>query len=163
MDGIEVYLGLSIEYIQFGFKLYKLYLFLFIVCIRGGCIRSGEVEGRLLDDIFVDLQKFTLNVLSFQLIEVMWRVLLNLYGIIIFYDVRRDGILVYIQSFLILGQLVIIFIDYGLSLGISYLYVIIVRNRKGSVESLLVIVIIYFFFLVGLSLFVLKFLFFILI
>lgn len=40
----------------------------------------------------------------------------------------------------------IIFIDYGLSLGISYLYVIIVRNRKGSVESLLVIVIIYFFF-----------------
>lgn len=57
----------------------------------------------------------------------------------------------------------IIFIDYGLSLGISYLYVIIVRNRKGSVESLLVIVIIYFFLLVGLSLFVLKFLFFILI
>lgn len=57
----------------------------------------------------------------------------------------------------------IIFIDYGLSLGISYLYVIIVRNRKGSVESLLVIVMIYFFFLVGLSLFVLKFLFFILI
>lgn len=57
----------------------------------------------------------------------------------------------------------IIIIDYGLSLGISYLYVIIVRNRKGSVESLLVIVIIYFFFLVGLSLFVLKFLFFILI
>lgn len=57
----------------------------------------------------------------------------------------------------------IIFVDYGLSLGISYLYVIIVRNRKGSVESLLVIVIIYFFLLVGLSLFVLKFLFFILI
>lgn len=57
----------------------------------------------------------------------------------------------------------IIFIDYGLSLGISYLYVIIVRNWKGSVESLLVIVIIYFFLLVGLSLFVLKFLFFILI
>lgn len=57
----------------------------------------------------------------------------------------------------------IIFIDYGLSLGISYLYVIIVRNRKGSVESILVIVIIYFFLLVGLSLFVLKFLFFILI
>lgn len=57
----------------------------------------------------------------------------------------------------------IIFIDYGLSLGISYLYVIIVRNRKGSVESLLVIVIIYFFLLVGLSLFVLKLLFFILI
>lgn len=57
----------------------------------------------------------------------------------------------------------IIFIDYGLSLGISYLYVIIVRNRKGSVESLLGIVIIYFFLLVGLSLFVLKFLFFILI
>lgn len=135
MDGTEVYSGLSTEHTQIGLKPYKLYSFSLIACTRGGCTRSGEVEGRPLDDIPADLQKPTLNVLSSQSIEVMWRAPLNPHGIITSYDVRRDGALVYTQSLSISGQLVTTFTDYGLSPGTSYSYVIIARNRKGSVES----------------------------
>lgn len=135
MDGTEVYSGLSTEHTQLGLKPYKLYSFSLIACTRGGCTRSGEVEGRPLDDIPADLQKPTLNVLSSQSIEVMWRAPLNPHGIITSYDVRRDGALVYTQSLSISGQLVTTFTDYGLSPGTSYSYVIIARNRKGSVES----------------------------
>ncbi|XP_062584554.1 usherin-like isoform X1 [Saccostrea cucullata] len=135
MDGSSVYSGLNTEHTQSGLTPYKLYSFSLTVCTRGGCTESGEVSGRPLDDVPTSLQKPTLNVLSSQSIEVMWKAPLNPHGIITSYDVRRDGALIYTQSLSISGNLVTTFTDYGLSPGTSYSYVVIARNRKGSVES----------------------------
>lgn len=135
MDSSVVYSGVNTEHIQIGLTPYKLYSFSLTACTRGGCTKSGEVSGRPLDDVPTGLEKPKLNVLSSQSVEVMWKAPLSPHGIITSYDVRRDGSLIYTQSLSISGQLVTTFTDYGLSPGTSYSYVVIARNRKGSVES----------------------------
>ncbi|XP_060070524.1 usherin-like [Ylistrum balloti] len=136
MDNIVIYSGLETVHIQTGLTPYTEYSFVLTACTSGGCTDSGEVKGRPDDDIPLGLNAPVLKVISSKSIEVTWGPPQFPNGIISSYDLRRDGELIYTESISVTGLLRTSFVDYNLEPGTEYSYVIIARNRKGSVESL---------------------------
>ncbi|XP_021347323.1 usherin-like [Mizuhopecten yessoensis] len=136
MDNAVIYSGIATVYIQTGLTPYTEYSFVLTACTTGGCTDSGEVKGRPDDDIPLGLNAPILNVISSKSIEVTWGPPQYPNGIISSYDLRRDGELIYTESISVTGSLRTSYVDYNLEPGTEYSYIIIARNRKGSVDSL---------------------------
>ena len=135
MDNSEVYRGAMLSYVKTNLIPYHEYSFYLRACTSGGCTDSGEIKGRPNDDVPMEMHLPILNVLSSRSIEVTWQAPIYPNGIIHSYDVRRDGKLVYTESLSGSGILKTSFVDYDLTPGTIYEYVVIARNNKGNVES----------------------------
>ena len=135
MDGTVVYEGMALQYTVKGLVPFRDYTFKLTACTSGGCTDSGEVTGKPQDDIPQGLAPPVLNVMSATTIEVTWKQPDAPNGIITSYDVRRDNRLVYTESVSVSGTLRTTYTDYNLQPGMEYAYVVVARNRKGTVES----------------------------
>ncbi|XP_052767673.1 usherin-like isoform X2 [Mya arenaria] len=135
-DGLVVYEGMDLQYTVTGLVPFRDYTFKLTACTTGGCTDSGEVTGSPQDDVPQGMAPPILNVMSSSAIEVTWKEPDFPNGEITSYDVRRNDRLVYTESVSISGTLRTTYTDYNLNPGMEYAYVVVARNRKGSVESL---------------------------
>ena len=135
MNGVVLYEGLSMEYVATNLIPFTDYTFKLTACTKGGCTDSGEVVGKPEDDKPRSMRSPILKVMSSRSIEVSWQPPEYPNGIITSYDIRRDGRLIYTESISVTGSLRTTYTDYNLDPGMEYAYVVIARNRKGSVES----------------------------
>lgn len=136
MDGAQIYTGAMLSYLKSNLIPYKEYTFSVEACTSGGCTISGEIKGRPEDDVPMEMPLPILSVLSSRSIEITWLPPIYPNGIINSYDVRRNGKLVYTEILTLSGALKTNFVDYDLSPGTTYEYIVLARNNKGSVESL---------------------------
>ena len=135
MNDVIIYEGLNMEYTAVNLLPFTEYRFKLTACTKGGCTDSGEVVGKPEDDKPRNMRSPILKVMSSRSIEITWLPPVYPNGIISSYDVQRDGKLIYTESISISGSLRTAYTDYNLDPGTEYAYVVVARNRKGSVES----------------------------
>ena len=135
MNDIVLYEGLNMEYTAVNLIPFTEYRFKLTACTNGGCTDSGEVVRKPQDDKPQNMRSPILKVMSSRSIEITWLPPEYPNGVISSYDVRRDGRLIYTESLSISGSLRTTYTDYNLDPGTEYTYVVVARNRKGSVES----------------------------
>lgn len=135
MNNVVIYEGMSFQFVATRLVSYRDYTFKLTACTMGGCTDSGEVTGRPDDDIPQNMSPPILRVMSSSSIEISWNEPENPNGVITSYDVRRDNRLIYTESISVSGSLRTTYTDYNLSPGSEYSYVVVARNRKGTVES----------------------------
>jgi usherin len=135
MNDIVIYEGMDLQYVATGLVPFTDYTFKLTACTTGGCTDSGEVMGKPDDDVPRNLSPPILRVMSSSSIEISWQEPEYPNGVITSYDVRRNERLIYTESVSVSGSLRTTYTDYNLESGVEYSYVVLARNRKGSVES----------------------------
>ncbi|XP_053408878.1 usherin-like [Mercenaria mercenaria] len=135
MNSIVVYEGMEFQYVVTGLIPFTDYTFKLTACTTGGCTDSGYMTGKTDDDVPKNMSPAILRVMSSSSIEISWQEPEYPNGVITSYDVRRNERLVYTESVSVSGSLRTTYTDYNLEPGVEYSYVVLARNRKGSVES----------------------------
>ena len=128
VDNITKYTGLNLEYRLTGLTPYQLYEFVLSACTNGGCKDSLSVFARPKEDMPQRQLPPSLIVLSSTSIEVTWDPPQSPNGIIIKYELRRNGDL--IES-----RITTRYTDYGLEAGTKYGYTVTAYNAIGHVVS----------------------------
>ena len=135
MNGVVLYEGLNMEYTAINLIPFTDYTFKLTACTNGGCTESGETVAKPEDDKPRGMRSPILKVMSARSIEISWQPPEYPNGLITSYDVKRDGRLIYTESISVSGSLRTTYTDYNLDPGTEYSYLVIARNRKGSVDS----------------------------
>ena len=125
-----VFEGLAFSYIVSGLNPFTVYSLTITACTSSGCgTRSTPASARTLEAIPQDLTAPLLFVRGPTVIEATWTPPATPNGIIRYYTLRRDGLVVYNGTDLR-------FFDRTVSPGLSYLYTISCTNGAGSVTSI---------------------------
>ena len=124
-----VFEGLALLYIVSGLSPFTIYSLTITACTSSGCgARSTPASARTLEDIPRDLAAPSLFVLGPTTIEATWKPPSTPNGIIKYYTLRREGIVVYNGTDLR-------FFDRTVAPGTRYLYTVSCTNGAGTFTS----------------------------
>ncbi|CAD5123124.1 DgyrCDS11497 [Dimorphilus gyrociliatus] len=129
MDDSVIYEGLDYFFVAKSLIPAKSYRFKIIACTSGGCTESGEITGQPDEAPPEDLKAPKLKVTSSKSILVTWKMPTKPNGLIIGYDVKRNGQTVGSSTPSFRYE------DSDLQPATAYTYIIEAWNNKGSVRS----------------------------
>ena len=129
VDNNSVYSGVGYTYTVSNLVPYQAYSFAMTACTFGGCTISKSVIGRPDEATPAEMLPPTLQLTRSNIIEVSWKVPLKPNGIVIQYELRRDGT----QIFTTITAHT--YTDFDVMAGQLYTYRVTAYNSKGSVES----------------------------
>ncbi|XP_071790086.1 usherin-like isoform X2 [Asterias amurensis] len=133
MDGVVIYSGPDLEYTSAALTPYQEYSFTVVACTSGGCTESLPTVSRPFEARPFGMNPPVLRALSAIAVESSWSEPSMPNGVILRYELRRDGKLVYdgiamrFQDFGDGGQ--------GLTPGQEYSYVVTAFNSQGQAIS----------------------------
>ncbi|XP_067901794.1 usherin [Heterodontus francisci] len=124
----QTYSGQGLTTVVSGLKPYTQHSFILIVCTNGGCTSSSSVNSWTMEAPPSNMVKPKLQVTGSESIEVTWKEPNYPNGQIINYELRRDGMLIYVG-------LETRYHDFTLTPGVEYSYTVAANNSQGSTIS----------------------------
>ena len=129
VDNNTVYSGAGFKYTVSNLVPYQAYSFAVTACTFGGCTSSTSVIGRPDEATPATMLPPTLRLTTSNSIVVTWKAPLQPNGIVMLYELRRDGTLVSTS------MTPTTYTDVSVTAGQTYTYRVMVYNGRGSIES----------------------------
>uniref|UniRef100_A0A8C6X579 Usherin n=1 Tax=Naja naja TaxID=35670 RepID=A0A8C6X579_NAJNA len=128
LNGEEQYVGKSLFKTVVNLQPYTKYDLTLFACTNGGCTVSASQTVWTMEAPPLNLDPPTLLVTDSESLEITWKAPNNPNGKIQIYELRRNGLLVYLG-------LDKHFKDFMLTPGVEYIYTVTANNSQGSVTS----------------------------
>ncbi|KAM8945416.1 usherin [Pelodytes ibericus] len=125
MDGENYFAGKRLSRVLSNLEPFTLYNISLLACTNGGCTSSLPTVFRTMEDSPADMKAPTFMVAGAESIEIMWQTPEKPNGEIKSYELRRDGVLIYVG-------LDTHYHDFGLDPGTEYVYSVQAQNNHGS-------------------------------